>query len=575
MTLAGYIFANPTLGLVVAIFGVGLWIIALRRLGPLPLPRFRSLAAHVGAVCLAIALGLLAAHPMHPGLEGRRAVLLLVDQSASAVADSEQVAKRAWNSLREALEPEDLLAAASFAADFRMVETFKPSLQQPPNLVLPPPAIESRTETRLAAALRAVQMFFPPGASPQIVLLSDGGGAEFASILPLGTAVLRLTPQIAQDVALTALHLSGGSGPAGTGATVELVATSTAPSSAELVIQLDDIELSRHSLDLPAGQLPIGIGLDRLPEPGSRVTATIESQDDGLPGNQTLTLSVPRLGRPPRVLLVDGSDDLRATRPLSQALAAGGLTTKVIAPSAMPHTKEGLDQYDAVLLSDVAADELAPEVHALLERWVLAGGGLGMIGSPESFAPGGWYGTDIERILPLDSRHERSDDDRIAVVVVLDVSGSMGRTTSEGASLTKMDAANRGVEYAMRMVMDGDLFGVLATNMSNNWIVRLSQLTDRGRTTRAIHMTQSGGGGIALDTAMSEAAGVLREATAARKFLLVFADGNDVQEWQVKDSSRVPKESWDTYTGSLLEKYNITTSTISIGEGEFVIASAV
>lgn len=62
-----------------------------------------------------------------------------------------------------------------------------------------------------------------------------------------------------------------------------------------------------------------------------------------------------------------------------------------------------LDAFDAVLLSDAPADEIAPERMESLKGYVERGGGLGMIGGWWSFTGtrGGYRGTQIEDALPV------------------------------------------------------------------------------------------------------------------------------------------------------------------------------
>jgi uncharacterized membrane protein len=83
-----------------------------------------------------------------------------------------------------------------------------------------------------------------------------------------------------------------------------------------------------------------------------------------------------------------------------------------------PHTLEGLDDYDVVILSDIGANSLLlpPVVFAqgqrfpnrlkLLADWVRAGGGLMMAGGYLSFqgfqAKANYHDTAVEAVLPVD-----------------------------------------------------------------------------------------------------------------------------------------------------------------------------
>ncbi|MCU4751217.1 glutamine amidotransferase [Halobacteria archaeon AArc-curdl1] len=98
-----------------------------------------------------------------------------------------------------------------------------------------------------------------------------------------------------------------------------------------------------------------------------------------------------------------------------------------VAETAFPRTREALDVYDLVILSDIGADtlQITPRVAAgetdadrcrLLESYVHDGGAVGMIGGYMSFAGVGgqarYAHTALSNVLPV---HISSHDDRIEV----------------------------------------------------------------------------------------------------------------------------------------------------------------
>lgn len=99
-----------------------------------------------------------------------------------------------------------------------------------------------------------------------------------------------------------------------------------------------------------------------------------------------------------------------------------------VAASAFPSTPEALDQYDAILLSDIGANTLllgpatfvrgqvSPDPLRNLVQWVRSGGGLGMVGGYLSFqgieGKANYRNTVLADILPVvmepgDDREER------------------------------------------------------------------------------------------------------------------------------------------------------------------------
>jgi uncharacterized membrane protein len=59
--------------------------------------------------------------------------------------------------------------------------------------------------------------------------------------------------------------------------------------------------------------------------------------------------------------------------------------------------------YDAIVLSNVPRDALGDEVLGWIEEWIgKRGGGLLMAGGPRAFGAGGWTGTPVEKMLPVE-----------------------------------------------------------------------------------------------------------------------------------------------------------------------------
>jgi uncharacterized membrane protein len=71
--------------------------------------------------------------------------------------------------------------------------------------------------------------------------------------------------------------------------------------------------------------------------------------------------------------------------------------------TAFPRTAAELLAYDAIVLSNVPRAALSDEVLGWVDEWIgKRGGGLIMTGGPNSFGAGGWTGTVVERMLPVE-----------------------------------------------------------------------------------------------------------------------------------------------------------------------------
>jgi uncharacterized membrane protein len=87
----------------------------------------------------------------------------------------------------------------------------------------------------------------------------------------------------------------------------------------------------------------------------------------------------------------------------------GGQPRRVLTPetahlgSAFPQEQAELLAYDAIVLSNVPRSALSDETLGRVDEWVgKRGAGLLMAGGPRSFGAGGWAGTAIERMLPVE-----------------------------------------------------------------------------------------------------------------------------------------------------------------------------
>lgn len=86
---------------------------------------------------------------------------------------------------------------------------------------------------------------------------------------------------------------------------------------------------------------------------------------------------------------------------LTRVTDAGGITTA----RGFPETVAELAAFDAMILSDVAADALTDQQLVWIENWIgQRGGGLLMVGGQRSFASGNWDGTPLAQMLPVDLR---------------------------------------------------------------------------------------------------------------------------------------------------------------------------
>ena len=161
---------------------------------------------------------------------------------------------------------------------------------------------------------------------------------------------------------------------------------------------------SSRRIRLPAGR-SVQLAQVTLGEtPINRFEATFEADDpaaDALLVNNRADSFTATPGRG-TVLVLDRRGDPTVNL-LSEALRQAGVPTEVLLPQALGEDLLSFQRYDLIILDNVAAFELNGLQQKLLSRYVHdLGGGLIMVGGEQSFGAGGWNGTDVEDVLPLE-----------------------------------------------------------------------------------------------------------------------------------------------------------------------------
>lgn len=415
----------------------------------------------------------------------------------------------------------------------------------------------------LAGALRHAAALVPPDAAGRLVLISDGnatGGdpAEAAGALaagggsggtPVPIDVLPLTYRVDDEVIVERLDapprapggstvplrveirstghsagtlrlLRGGevvdiSGPGGGSGGGRRISLSPGRHVEVLEVPLEDGRLSRfeavYEPDV-SGTTPGSLVGDRSLDNNRAEAFTIS------PGES-------------RVLLVDGAGDGAPDGPgatLARALRRAGLRVAFVAPGGMPRDLLGLQAHDVVILQNVSAEQMPGRTQEHLSAFVRElGGGLIVVGGPDTLGAGGWRGSDLEPLLPVKlDLPEQLVVPEAAIVLVLDSSGSM-RANVLGSSRSQQDVANEAAARAIGSLDPNDLVGVIAFSNEPRVVAPLGPATDKGLIadqTRAI----GSGGGTNIGPALRIARDQLLEVDAKHKHVVLLSDGQSM-----------------------------------------------
>jgi len=205
----------------------------------------------------------------------------------------------------------------------------------------------------------------------------------------------------------------------------------------------------------------------------------------------------------------------------AKALAVQDIKTKIVEPKRAPFYLKDWLAYSAIVLMNVPAIDLATLQQELIEKAVAEHGrGLLLLGGENSFGPGGYYETPLERVSPLSSRVPR-DAPRVALAFVLDRSGSMQR--NEGGA-TRLDIAKQATISAIRLLHPESLIAIVVFDSEAKVLLPLRPAKDSAAVMQALQALEPGGG-TAIYPGLVEALHQLQGIDAMAKHIVVMSDG--------------------------------------------------
>ena len=496
------------------------------------------------------------------------AVVFLVDASDSIGAEQMEAAESYVREAVSGMGREDRTAVVLFGAN-ALVERPMSGLTE----LAPFSSAPLRLQTDLADAIRLGMALFPAGSARRLVVLSDGAAtsgdtmqaAQLAAAAgieidyvpltrPAGSAEVMLTQvdaptRVRQGEQFTLV--------AGAFSTVNTEATLRVLGGDGRVVYEEQVTLNRGSNNFP-------ITLRGGEQEFLRYTVELEPAVDTYYQNNRLAAFSEVTG-PPRVLLVSSEGELDdngepyppEARQLREALQATGLIVEQMTPAQLPSALPALGSYASVVLVNVNAKNLSPRKMAALQSYVRdLGGGLVVVGGPQSYGMGGYFRTPLEETLPVEMQIK--DQERfpaVTIVIVIDRSGSMAM--QEGG-LTKIQLADEAAVRVVELLNPFDEIAVIPVDTVPDQVIGPALASDREEIIGQIRQIGAGGGGINVRTGVAAAVDVLAASENEVKHLIVLADGSDSNEQEGAGADRG------------LVAGGATVSMVAIGDGKDV-----
>jgi len=518
-------------------FGQPWWLLGLILLAPIVWLGLRHLAA-LGPVRRALAIILrclivivliaLLARSILTREKRCLTVITVVDRSQSIPMELQQSALDYLDKALEKKNPRDQLAVIDVAeaANISKLPTRDGTIRQR-NTTL------DGQQSKLADGLQMALAISPPDTAVRILLVSEGNEtagdlketARTAGANGIPVDVLPLRYQYDHEVVFKRLAAPAR---ARSNQTISLrfILSSTSTSRGKLQLNLNDkpVDLDPSSPEIAAPiELDPGTNVQTISLPvGTRGIHEFEAVfiPDG-PGQDRIdqnnrASAITNVAGPGHVLVLD--TDGASAQTLIAALQNSDIDVQYGIAADFPTNLVKLMGTDAVILVNTDCSKFTFQQQEMLCRYVNdLGGGLIMVGGPESFGAGGWIGSPVAEILPVDlDPPQKQQMPKGALVLVIDRSGSM---TGEKVEICKIAAA-----ASVRLLSRRDLIGVVTFDAISNWLVPLGPAADKDAIGQRIRNIGAGGG-TKMGPAMILARDALQTSEAGVKHVILLTDG--------------------------------------------------
>ena len=458
--------SNPFFFLLLGIIPILLIINRYTRVEAAQWRKIVTLLMRLGAVvCLILALAGL----QQKDQEDILSIVFLLDVSDSVPTAQQRAGIEQINTALDALKPTDLFSVILFARGAAVSVPNQSKAAQPhlTEEILSGAEID-RTATNLAGAIQ-LGLNLPTNrqvGKKRLVLLSDGvqNVGEATALLDLVRAseievfTLPLSSEREYEVWVREMRIPSQVR-SDEAFQVRAIVETTTDTEVQVRLYRNDTPVTEpQTRTLKKGKQPIDFP-QRISEEDIyryRIELSVDNSTGDNPENN-IGYGVTRVYGTPHILYIEG--DAGQTEALKTVLEMNSLAVGTLSPSEFPTDLVALQNSDAIILSNVSADELSALQMEHIESYVRdLGKGLVVIGGDRAFGRGGYHDTPLEQVSPLEMT-PRQKKESLALMLVVDASGSMANYIGPDQ---KIQLALEGVRASIRALDDEDRVGVIA-----------------------------------------------------------------------------------------------------------------
>ncbi len=472
-------------------------------------------------------------------------VLFLLDQSQSVSADAREAVRQKMADAVDKMGKDDQFAVIEFGGDavLASLPSYKGELPAPVK-------VSDVGQTDIARAIRLALATFPTDRQKRIMLFSDGNqnagnalreahiaaanGVDIDTIMPQDT---RTGHELMVEQIMVPPHVSKEAQ-----FPVRAIVSSDIPQLVKVFLLRDgNLIATKEDVQLKAGvnvlDMPDSLSRGGVHQYSVSVVPNDPTGDTFAENNRGDAFTY--VDAPGKVLLVHGKSDDNENDYLTSALLESKIDVETGGADKIPTDLRGFMAYDCIILDNVTANYMSAATMNLMAQWVRdIGGGLVLIGGDDSFGPGGYKGTPIEEISPVEMDVKRKKHlASLALAVVVDKSGSMSELATGAPGVTKMMLANQGAVETLKLLDSSDLANIGEVDTEVKWMGPSDELVPMTPGNKHSTMTntlsvEAGGGGIFCKTALYHAykAVTANNVSSMSRHVIMFADVSDSEQ---------------------------------------------
>ena len=418
-------------------------------------------------------------------------------------------------------------------------------------------SMPDETATNFETALSRALALFPAGGGGRIVFLTDGKEtqgelARMAPALASGQTELlallydaeRGTDAYVENVELPSyLHQ-------GDAYTMTVTVESNYETDAKLQVLRGTAEEEAYDVRLHRGTNRFQFRRIVTGENVESLEVRVAADGDGCLENDSF-FAYSMVEAQPRVLLVCGMDEDGSL--YENLLRSISCRFETVSARNAPATLSQMLEYKSILLENVYLSDLPEGFLEQVETYVRDyGGGLVCLGGEDSYALGGYRGSVLETVLPVDMELRGTDEAPVtAMIMVIDHSGSMSADAGGGA--TSLDLAITAARTAVDQMRPTDYVGVMTFDDTYSWVVEPVLAADK-ETVKAQIAAIAEGGGTTIRPALKEALAGAAGCEAGIRHVILLTDG--------QGESTDYREVTNAYNEA-----GVTLSAVAVGDG--------